>query len=78
MRSSSSPRRREKFRYSRSLPSFSEYLLIEPDVIRVELYVRQPDDSWILRELTGPDAEIRLDSIGCRLTLRCLYAKVNL
>jgi Uma2 family endonuclease len=67
-----------KFHCYRGLPSFSEYLLIEQDSIRAEHYVRQPDGSWLLRELSGHEAEIGLDSISCRLQLGTLYERVQL
>ena len=69
--------RGEKFRFYRGLPSFSEYVLLAQDALRAEHYVRQPDASWLLRELHGPDAEIGLESIGCRLKLADLYERVE-
>jgi Uma2 family endonuclease len=69
--------RSEKFRFYRSLPSFSEYLLLAQDEIRAEHHVRQPDGSWLFREFTGPADEIGLKSIGCHLQLRSLYARVE-
>ena len=67
----------EKFAYCRSLPSFAEYLLLWQDSIRAEHHVRQPDDSWVLREFYGADAVIELKSIGCQLKLGSLYARVQ-
>ena len=69
--------RGEKFRYYRELPSFREYLLLAQTEIRAEHHVRQLDGSWVFREITEPDAEIRLDSIGCRLRLGSLYSRVK-
>lgn len=69
--------RGEKFRYYRSLPSFAEYLLLAQDSIRAEHHTRQPDGSWLLREIAGPAAEIELNSIGCRLPLGALYERVR-
>jgi Uma2 family endonuclease len=70
--------RGEKFHCYRGLPSFSEYVLLEQKAIRAEHYVRQPDRSWLLRELDGPDTELRLDSIGCSLKLGTLYRRARL
>jgi Uma2 family endonuclease len=67
----------EKFRFYRSLPSFSEYLLLAQDEIRAEHHVRQPDGSWLFREFTSPTDEIELKSIGCRLNLQSLYDRVE-
>ena len=69
--------RGEKFLFYRSLPSFSEYLLLSQDTIRAEHYVRQPDNSWLFREFTGPADEIELKSIGCRLQIQSLYKRVE-
>jgi Uma2 family endonuclease len=66
----------EKFRFYRSLPSFSEYLLLASDAIRAEHYARQAD-SWLFREHTNPQTVIDLKSIGCRLTLNTLYLKAR-
>ncbi len=70
--------RGEKFRCYRGLPSFREYLLLEQDAIRAEHYVRQPDGTWLLRELSGANTEIVLDSIGCRLILGELYSRAKI
>ena len=67
----------EKFRYYRSLQSFSEYLLLAQDEMLAEHHARQPDGSWILREFTSPADEIELKSIGCRLNLESLYERVE-
>jgi Uma2 family endonuclease len=68
--------RGEKFLFYRSLPSFSEYLLLAQDKVRAELHVRQPDGSWLFREFTGPGDVIELKSINCRLQLQSLYQRV--
>jgi len=68
--------RGEKFRFYRTIPGFSEYLLIAQDSIRAEHHQRRPDGSWIFREFTSPDDQIELESIGCRLGLGALYERV--
>jgi Uma2 family endonuclease len=69
--------RGEKFRFYRSLPSFSEYLLLGQDEMRAEHHVRQSDQSWLFREFTSLADEIDLKSIGCRLQLQSLYERVE-
>jgi Uma2 family endonuclease len=69
--------RREKFFFYRSLPSFCEYLLIAQDRVLVEHHIRRPDGSWLMREYTALSAEIELTSIGCRLRLEAVYARVE-
>jgi Uma2 family endonuclease len=69
--------RGEKFRFYRSLPSFSEYLLLAQNTIRAEHHQRQPDGSWLFREFTAPGDLVELKSIGCRLHAEPLYERVT-
>lgn len=64
-----------KFAHYRKIASLREYLLIAQDQPSIERYVRQ-GDVWILSEATDLNASIILESIGCTLTLREVYAKV--
>jgi Uma2 family endonuclease len=68
----------EKFRYYRALLSFREYLLLAQNEIHAEHHVRQPDESWMMREYSLPSDEIDLPSIGCRLRLQDVYERVEL
>jgi Uma2 family endonuclease len=70
--------RGEKFRFYRTIPGFSDYVLIAQDSIRAEHHQRQSDGSWIFREFTSPDDQIELDSIQCRLGLGALYERAVL
>jgi Uma2 family endonuclease len=44
--------RGRKFQHYRTLPSLREYLTIDQDAPHVERYTRQPEDRWLLTELT--------------------------
>jgi Uma2 family endonuclease len=66
--------RAKKFELYRSIPSFSEYLLIAQDRRYVEHFSKQPDGSWLLREHIGPDAAIHIARWDMRLPLADLYA----
>jgi Uma2 family endonuclease len=68
--------RGEKFRFYRTIPGFSEYVLIAQDSIRAEHHQRRSDGAWIFREFTSEDDQIQLDSIECRLGLGALYERV--
>ncbi len=70
--------RAQKFDYYRSLPSFTEYLLLAQDRMRAEHHVRLEDGSWLYRDFTAPNALVELRSIGCRLELQTLYQRVEL
>jgi Uma2 family endonuclease len=68
--------RGEKFRFYRTIPGFSDYLLIAQDSIRAEHHQRRSDGSWIFREFTSREDQIELDSIKCRLELGALYERI--
>jgi Uma2 family endonuclease len=60
----------------RSMPSLRELLLISQEHFLVKLYRRAADGSWSAIQAEGLDQSIELTSIGYRLQLRDLYAKV--
>lgn len=66
-----------KFERYRAVPALSDYLLVSQDRVHIELYTRQPDGGWFLREWSDPDAEIDLISLRCRLKIAEVYAKVT-
>jgi len=66
-----------KFERYRAAPTISEYLLVSQDRVHVELYTRQPDGGWFLREWNDPATGIALASLHCRLAIAEIYAKVN-
>ncbi len=69
--------RGEKFQHYRSLVSLQEYVLISQDSPRIERYMRQDHDSWMLTEAQGLDASIELTSIGCTLKLAEVYEQIT-
>lgn len=69
--------RGEKFLFYRSLRSLKEYLILAQDQVRAEHWIKQPDNSWQLREFVSLSDEIELTSIGCRLRLEAAYARVD-
>ena len=69
--------RGRKFERYRSVPSLSEYLLVAQDHVHVELFTRQPDGRWSLREWNDADAEIEIESLHCRLKVAEVYSKVT-
>ena len=70
--------RGEKLRRYRTIPSFVEYLLVDQYAVGVEHWTKQPDGSWLVRETLGLDAEVVLESIGCRVRLADVYEGVEL
>lgn len=66
-----------KFERYRTIPTFAEYLLVAQSRVHLELYTRQADGVWNLREWNDPAAEIELVSLGCRLKAAEVYANVT-
>lgn len=69
--------RGKKFQNYRTIEDLKEYLLIAQDS-RIEHYIRQDDQQWLLSEAISPDSTIDLPSIGCTLALLDVYEKVIL
>ena len=68
--------RGKKFQLYRALETLQEYILIAQDSPRIERFLRQSDDTWLLREAVGLAGAIELPSIQCTLALADVYEKV--
>jgi Uma2 family endonuclease len=69
--------RGRKFQQYRQLEPVQEYLLIAQDSPRIERYLRQADNRWLLTDTVGLDASLELPPIGCTLKLADVYQKVT-
>ena len=67
-----------KFESYKSIPSFTDYLLISQNCAKVEHFVRQADKSWNCTVSEGLDAIVKIDSLECELPLSEIYLKVDL
>lgn len=67
--------RQYKFRMYRSIPSFSEYLLVEQDEPFVERYTKQTQ-GWLLSDFKGLEGSISLESVGVDLPMAEIYRGV--
>jgi len=65
-----------KFRHYRRIGSLREVVLISQDRMMVERFTRRGND-WVLSDITDPDQVLKLESIGCRIPLNRIYAKVT-
>lgn len=65
-----------KFALYRRLPSLRHYLLVAQDQVAVDVFTRQPDGRWLLDAYADPEAEILLEALDCRLSVRELYDRV--
>ena len=63
--------RDEKFSHYRRIPSLASYVLISQEEQRLEVFSRNADGSWTLRE-TREGAAV-LDDIGCTLSVEDVY-----
>lgn len=77
-KSTESYNRLAKSAYYRTIESLTEYLLVAQEEYRVEQYVKQADDRWLLSDVRSLESVIDLKSIRCSLALRELYDRVSL
>ena len=68
--------RTEKFAEYKTLSSFQEYLLIDPNKCSVESRFREEPNLWRDTFVTELSASIALKSIGCSLDLEDIYENI--
>ena len=54
-------------RYRNFNPTLTDYILVSQDKPLIEHYMRQSDDSWVLREYFGLNKNFTIASIDCSL-----------
>ncbi len=69
--------RGRKFACYRSLSSLECYVLIEQETPAVDLFLRQPDGTWLLLAQTGIENVLPLTAIGITLTFSELYKGIT-
>jgi Uma2 family endonuclease len=69
--------RGKKFEQYRHVPSLREYLVLSQKEPRIEQFLRQQDDQWLLREKWGAAAYLDLPSLGVQIALAEIYARVE-
>ena len=65
-----------KFTHYKSIPAFSEYLLVDPRTPNVTHLTREGDGRWTHREYTQMDEIIKLSSVDAEISLREIYQGV--
>ena len=68
--------RGDKFAAYRGIPSLREYVLIDPDQKKAELYRRGEDGLWVLRDI-APGAPLMLTSVGVEVVWERLFRNVD-
>jgi Uma2 family endonuclease len=69
--------RGDKFTQYRTIPSFTDYVLVSQNAVRVEHFQRRADGRWLLT-IAGPGEKLVLESVGVTLDVDRLYVKVGL
>lgn len=66
-----------KFTYYKSIPSFTEYILIAQDRPHITQFIKQGENNWLNREYNSIDDRFTLASLDCELELSELYEGVE-
>ncbi len=69
--------RGDKFSYYKSIPSFTEYLLVAANRPFVTQYIKQNENEWIQREATGLDGKLILQTFETEISLSEIYLDVE-
>jgi len=69
--------RGKKFENYRQMPSLREYLLFGQKGPRIEQFVRQESEQWLLREAAGSEATLALPSLEIKISLAEVFAGVE-
>lgn len=65
-----------KFSYYKSIPSFTEYLLVAVDRPNIIQY-KKSDTDWIIREADGIEAKLYLPTFNVEISLSEIYLDVD-
>lgn len=67
----------EKLEVYQKMESIKECLLIEQAIMRIEHYIKQTPNQWLLRIYENQDEIVNLESIGCRISVSDIYSQVK-
>src|SRR6266545_5792667 len=70
--------RGKKFENYRQIPSLREYLLVGQKEPRIEQFIRQENEQWLLREAAGLEATLASPSLALKISLAEVFAGVEL
>lgn len=65
-----------RFARYRTLAAFREYVLVDPDSRRVEVFRRGADGLWVLHDFTGTPA-LEIACLGCTLPMAQVFEGVD-
>ena len=69
--------RGDKFSYYKSIPSFTEYLLIAANRPFITQYIKQNETEWIQREATGLEGKLFLQTFDTEILLSEVYLDIE-
>jgi Uma2 family endonuclease len=61
----------------RLIESLRAYVLVSQSSPHVEIYERQPDESWLLREVRGLHSSVTIPPISVSVALADIYSRVD-
>lgn len=65
-----------KFAAYRRIDALQEYVLIDVDARRIEVYRRRPSNEWLLHDYAG-EPSCRLESVALTLTVQTVFEDVD-
>jgi len=68
--------RGKKFSYYRQIPSLQEYILIEQEEARIEVFTRR-NDFWKITTIEGIDGELFIPALDITIPLDQIYQGVQ-
>ncbi len=68
--------RGEKLANYALISGLSDYVIVDPTSIRIDLYSRIEDDAWRLQLLSASEASLRLQSLEIEIPLSEIYDRV--
>src|SRR6266571_5039475 len=69
--------RGKKFENYRQMSSLREYLLVSQKEPRIDQFVRQENEQWLLREAAGLEATLALPALEIKISLAAVFAGVE-
>lgn len=66
-----------KFELYRGLDSLAEYINVHQDAPYLEHHVRQADGSWLMRDLRGIEAVLKLASAPVEVPFAVIYENIE-
>jgi Uma2 family endonuclease len=66
-----------KFHQYMRIPSLQEYLTVSQTEMMIDQHIRQPDNSWLIRELVPANGKVAIQCLGIELDFADVYAQVE-